>query len=250
MIEARDSVEAERASPRWFTTTRWSVVLASARGSTPEAGRALETLCSIYWYPIYAWLRWQGRSPHDAQDLTQAFFAFLLQHDALGSVHPDKGRFRSFLLASLKHFLANESDRARALKRGGGLSFLSLDAHDGEALFQQEPSRELAPDRAFEQSWAMTVFGTVLTRLRDEYVAAGRGALHDVLQPYLTDDKAKAPHAVTARLLGMGEGAVRMAVLRMRRRFGELLRAEIAHTVAAPGEVDVEIRALLTAIAG
>lgn len=240
-------------SARRFATTRWSVVLAATRDSTPEAARALETLCAAYWYPLYAWLRWQqprAYSHHDAQDLIQAFFAFLLAHEAIQTVDPRKGRFRSFLLASLKHFLANEWDRARALKRGGHVKIVSLDDELAGIRFEQEASAELSPDKAFERSWALTLFGAVLSRLRGEYVAEGKLALHDAIQPYLTDDTIRTPHADTARALGMGEGAVRMAVLRMRRRFGELLRAEIAHTVAEPEEVDAELRALLAAVGG
>jgi RNA polymerase sigma-70 factor (ECF subfamily) len=233
-----------------FASTHWSVVLTAAQSDSPEARRALETLCATYWYPLYAWLRWQRQSPPDAEDLVQAFFAFLLQRDGLRTVHPAKGRFRSFLLASLKHFVANEWDKGRALKRGGEFRMLSLDDEEGEARFQQEASRDLTPDRAFEQSWAMTLFSGVLARLRDEYAAEGKAALHDAVQPYLTEDGGKVPHAQTARLLGMGEGAVRMAVLRLRRRFGELLRAEIAQTVATPEEIDDEIRALLAAVGG
>jgi RNA polymerase sigma-70 factor (ECF subfamily) len=226
------------------------VVLAAGRGSPPEAERALETLCRSYWYPLYAWLRYQGHSAHDAQDLTQSFFAFLLGHGGLQRVQPDKGKFRSFLLASLKNFVANERDKANALRRGAQFKIISLDEAAGEARFQQEPSHELTPDKAFEQSWAMSLFAAVLRRLRDEYAAEGKAVLHDALEPYLTDDRVKAPYADTARTLGLGEGAVRMAVLRMRRRFGELLRAEIAHTVAKPEEIDEEIRALLAAVAG
>lgn len=240
-------------SARGFATTRWSVVLAATRNATPEAGRALESLCAAYWYPLYTWLRWQqprACNHHDAQDLIQAFFAFLLSHEAMRTVDPRKGRFRSFLLASLKHFLANEWDRARALKRGGQFTIVSLDDEWAEARFEPEATAELSPDKAFERSWAMTLFRRALSALRGEYAAEGKLALHDAVQPYLTDDKARTPHGDTARALGMGEGAVRMAVLRMRRRFGELLRAEIAHTVAEPEEIDEELRALLAAVGG
>lgn len=240
-------------SARGFATTRWSVVLAATGDATPEAGRALESLCAAYWYPLYTWLRSQhprACNHHDAQDLIQAFFAFLLAHEALRTVDPRKGRFRSFLLASLKHFLANEWDRARALKRGGQYKIVSLDDEWAETRFEPETSAELAPDKAFERTWAMTLFRRVLAQLRREYAAEGKLALHDAIQPYLTDDKARTPHVDTARALGMGEGAVRMAVLRMRRRFGELLRAEIAHTVAEPAEIDEELRALLAAVGG
>lgn len=238
---------------RGFATTRWSVVLAATRQATPEAGRALESLCAAYWYPLYTWLRWRqprACNHHDAQDLIQAFFAFLLSHEAMRTVDPRKGRFRSFLLASLKHFLANEWDRARALKRGGQFKFVSLHDELAEPHFEPEASAKLSPDKAFERSWAMTIFSRVLSELRNEYAAEGKLALHDAVQPYLTDDQARTPHANTARALGLGEGAVRMAVLRMRRRFGELLRAEIAHTVAEPEEIDEELRALLAAVGG
>lgn len=251
LAEARPGADADgkAGAPGWFATTHWSVVLAAGSGSPPEAERALETLCTSYWYPLYAWLRRQGHGAHDAQDLTQSFFAFLLEREGLQRVHPEKGRFRSFLLASLKNFVANERDKASALKRGGRFKIISLDEAAGEARFQQEPARELTPDKAFEQSWAMSLFTMVLRRLRDEYVAAGQAALHDALEPYLTEDRVKAPYAHTARALGLGEGAVRMAVLRMRRRFGDLLRAEIAHTVTKAEEIDEEIRALLAAVA-
>jgi DNA-directed RNA polymerase specialized sigma24 family protein len=245
-VISSSTVATDRA--HWFTTTRWSVVLAARHHATPEATPALEALCATYWYPLYGWLRRQGHGPPDAQDLTQSFFAFLLERDALQTVHPDKGRFRSFLLASLKHFVANEWDRARALKRGGGNRMISLDDEEGEVRFRQEPSRELPPDKAFEQSWAMTLFGAVLGRLREDYAAEGKVALYDVLHPYLTDEQGRAPYAEVARRLGLGEGAARMTVLRMRRRFGELLRAEIAQTVNSPEEVDQEIRSLLAAV--
>lgn len=238
---------------RGFATTQWSVVLAATRSATPESGRALESLCATYWYPLYIWLRWQqprACSHHDAQDLIQAFFTFLLSHEAIRTVDPRKGRFRSFLLASLKHFHANEWDRARALKRGGQFKIVSLDDELAEARFEAQTTAELSPDQAFERSWAMALFSRVLSDLRDEYAAEGKLALHDAVQPYLTDDKSRTPHADTARALGMGEGAVRMAVLRMRRRFGELLRAEIAHTVTEPDEIDEELRALLAAVGG
>jgi RNA polymerase sigma factor (sigma-70 family) len=164
---------ATRDGAHWFAATRWSVVLAATHRSAPEASRALETLCASYWYPLYTWLRRRGSSPQDAEDITQSFFAALLEREALQTVHPEKGKFRSFLLASLKHFLTNEWDKARALKRGGQFKIISIEEAGGEARFQQEPSKELTPDKAFEQSWAMTLFGTVLGRLRDEYGAEG-----------------------------------------------------------------------------
>lgn len=236
--------------PADFRTTRWSVVLAAHGGSDPGAAAALETLCAAYWYPLYSFLRRQGRTPHDAQDLTQSFFMHLLQRDRLASVDPRKGKFRSFLLASLKHFLANEWDKARALKRGGEFKFVSVDEALGEERFRREPADAASPDRAFEQSWAMTLLDSVLARLREEYQADGRAGLFVELESALSGDRGVAPYAEIAARRQMTEGAVKMAVLRLRRRFGELLRAEIAHTVTRPEEIDEEIRALFAAVRG
>lgn len=231
-----------------FRTTHWSVVLAADGSANPAAAAALETLCAAYWYPLYSFLRRQGKASHDAQDLTQSFFAHLLEKDRLRSVDPRKGKFRSFLLASIKNFLANEWDKTRALKRGGEFTFVSMDEAVGEERFRREPADAASPDRAFEQSWAMTLLDTVLARLRDEYTAEGKSALFEALQGCLSGERGGPPYAELAARLAMGEGAVKMAVLRMRRRFGELLRAEIAHTVTRPEEIDEEIRSLFAAV--
>lgn len=233
-----------------FATTHWSVVLPACQQATPEAGVALERLCSTYWYPLFAYLRRSGYAPPDAQDLTQAFFVHLLEKDRLRNVHPDKGKFRSFLITSLKNFLANEHDKRQCLKRGGQFSFIPLDVENGEARYHLEPFHELTPDKAFERTWGLAILDAVRRRLQDEYTADGKGELFEALQPYLSGDKGSAPYAETANQLGLTESAVKMAVLRLRRRFGESLRQEIAQTVAEPSEVDEEIRCLFAAVNG
>lgn len=230
-----------------FTTTHWSVVLASGDADAPQAAAALEALCRTYWYPLYCFLRRCGHGQHDAQDLTQSFFAQLLEHRSLQSVHPGKGKFRSFLLASLKHYLSNERDRAGALKRGGAMSFISWEEAGAEESYRQAQSLGLPPDKAFEQTWATTLLARVLAKLRADYVAAGQGGLFDALQIYLTGDKGAVPYVETAARLNLGESALKMSIQRLRRRFGELLRAEVDHTVSSAAEIDEEIRALFAA---
>jgi RNA polymerase sigma factor (sigma-70 family) len=231
-----------------FHTTHWSVVLAAGDASVPEAALALETLCRTYWYPLYAHLRRTGRSHEDAQDLTQSFLASLLEHQRLGQVHPAKGKFRSFLLASLKHFLANEWDKQRALKRGGEFTFVPLDDEVVRERFGREAASADTPDRAFERSWATALLEAVLVQLTDEFAHEGKAAMFEALQVYLSGDRSGPPYSEVGRRLGLGESGVKMAVLRLRRRFGELLRAEIAHTVSTPEEIDEEIRCLFAAV--
>jgi RNA polymerase sigma-70 factor (ECF subfamily) len=231
-----------------FQTTHWSVVLTAGADETSQSHIALERLCQTYWFPIYAHLRRQNHSRHESQDLTQAFFAHLLANQRLQQVHPEKGKFRSFLLASLRHFLMNEWDKARTLKRGGQFQIVSLEAEAAEERFRREPSHGETPEKTFERTWAMTLLDSVFAALRQEYAGDGKAALFDALQNYLSGDKGTVPYADTAERLGVSEGAVKMAVLRMRRRFGELLRAEIARTVSQPDEIDEEIRCLFTAM--
>jgi len=233
--------------PAEFRTTHWSVVLAAGGSPAPEAAVALERLCATYWYPLYSYLRRRSQSPHDAEDLTQAFLAQLLEHGGLQSVNPGKGKFRSFLLASLKHYLANEWDRAGALKRGGAVSFISWEEAGAEERYRQAESLSLPPDKAFEQTWATTLLEQVLAKLRADYFEAGQGGLFDALQIYLTGDKGAVPYGETAARLNLGESALKMSIQRLRRRFGELLRSEVAHTVSTPAEIDEEIRALFAA---
>lgn len=230
-----------------FLTTHWSVVLVAGDPRSPQAAEALERLCRTYWFPLYAFVRRRGYSPEDAQDLTQGFLASLLSTHALRNVHPAKGRFRSFLLASLNHFLANEWDKARTLKRGGGQPAMSLDT--AETRYRAEPSENMSPDRLFERQWAVTLLAQVATRLQEDYEAVGKGPLFDALYVYLSGEKGLAPYRQTADQLGMSLDAIKKAVERLRRRYGELLREEIAHTVSDPAEVDEEIRYLRGAVA-
>ena len=231
-----------------FRTTQWSEVL-DARQTDPERARAaLENLCSRYWYPLYAFVRRRGHGPHDAEDLTQSFFAHLLSHEALRSVDPAKGLFRTFLLSSLVNFLNDQHDRHQALKRGGGKQIVSWDALTAEELYQHEPAEGLTPEKMFERRWALTLIEQVLSRLRQEYEASGKIELFRQLEGCLTGGVGLGFYEETARLLGMNEGAVRVALHRLRRRLGELLRSEIAHTVTRPEQVDDEIRYLFAAI--
>jgi RNA polymerase sigma-70 factor (ECF subfamily) len=213
------------------------------------ARRAMGELAHVYWFPLYAYLRRKGSTPPDADDLVQGFFARLLEKDALASVDRSKGKFRSFLLASLQNFLANEWDKSHALKRGGGRQILALDAMDAEARYAAEPADHLTPERVFERRWALAVLEQVLTRLRSEYATRGRGQgeVFAALEPLLTGGQA-APYARLAEQLGMTEGAVKVAGHRLRRRYRELLREEIAQTVSDPALVDEEIRQLLTSL--
>ena len=229
---------------RNFSATRWSVVLAAAG----DAEDALAALCRAYWFPLYAFLRRQGLSTHDAEDVTQGFFAHLLGKDALAQVDRAKGRFRTFLLASLKHFVADERDRANARKRGGGQPVISLDACEAEERYALEPRDELSPDKLFDRRWALAVIEQALARLGAEYAASGKGALFTTLQPQLTAPGTARPYAEIGTQLSMNEGAVKIAVHRLRQRYGVALRAEIAETVGAAEEVDAELRHLLDAL--
>jgi RNA polymerase sigma factor (sigma-70 family) len=232
-----------------FVTTHWSVVLTAARHDTPRARAALETLCQTYWYPLYAYVRRRGYSPEDAEDLTQAFFARLLERNAVATVTPDKGRFRSFLLASLNHFLADEWDKARAQKRGGG-RVISLDLHTAETRLEEPSARERTPEQAFERRWTITLLEQVYRKLQDEFEREGQGKRFDVLRPALAGASRDAPYAELARQLDLTEGAVKVAVHRLRQRYRALLRMTIAETVAGPEEVEDELRYLFRTLAG
>ncbi len=231
-----------------FALTRWSVVLAAGRNESGHAHDALEELCRTYWHPIYAFIRRDGHGPEDAQDLTQEFFARLLEKNYLGTVSPAKGRFRSFLLASLKHFLANERDQARAQKRGGGQPPVSIDAKSAESSYCIGPVENLSPDKVFERRWALTLLQRVLAGLRDEYVNAGHAEQFEVLKATLTGERRSLAYAELAARLQTSEGAVKVAVHRLRQRYRQLLRDEIAHTVSSAEEVEEDIRALFGAL--
>ncbi len=232
-----------------FGQTQWSVVLSAAGKKNPAlAEQALEKLCRVYWLPLYTFIRRQGESPQDAQDLTQEFFARLLEKDFLGSVDQTKGRFRSFLLASLKHFLSNQRDRARAQKRGGGQTPLSLDFCEAETSIGFQPADEQTPEKAFEKRWALALLEQSLARLRKEYSVRGKEELFDQLKTTLTEGRGSVAYAELSARLGMSEASVKMAVLRLRQRYREVLRAEIAETVAQESEVEDELREVFRAL--
>jgi RNA polymerase sigma-70 factor (ECF subfamily) len=233
-----------------FATTHWTVVLAAGRCDLQEAHLALEELCRTYWYPLYAYVRRQGHSREDAEDLTQGFFARLLEKNYLEGVTSDKGKFRSFLLVALKRFLANEWDRASAQKRGGGVTLLSLDWQDAEMRYQINPADELSPDKLYDRAWAVVVLERVITRLQDENGAEGKASQYEQLKPFLMMGRSEIPYAQAAAVLKMTEGAVRVAVHRLRRRYRELLREEITQTLASPAQADEELQALFSALAG
>lgn len=230
-----------------FCTTHWSMVLAAGRGDSTRARVALEKLCRTYWYPLYAFVRRLGRSPHDSEDFVQAFFAQCLEKNYLVAADQAKGRFRSFLLIALKRFLANEWDKERTRKRGGGTLTISLDALTAEQRYALEPAGQLSADRLFERRWALTLLDKVLARLREEQIAAGRSAAFEALKDSLTGGRGT-PYAELAVHLGTSEGAVKVAVHRLRQRYRELLEAEIATTVASPEDVAEERRYLLSVL--
>jgi RNA polymerase sigma factor (sigma-70 family) len=220
------------------------MVLTAVRGESPQAARALEELCQAYWYPLYAYVRRRGYDSHEAEDLTQEFFARLLAKNYLTDVDREKGKFRSFLLASLKHFLANEWDRVQAQKRGGGHTIISLDA---ETRYRQEPKDELSADKLLDRQWAIALLDQVLARLGTEYVDAGKSEVFEQLKDSLTGARDSIPYAAIAAKMDTTEGAVKVAVHRLRQRYRKLLREEIAHTVASPADIDDEIRQLFAA---
>jgi RNA polymerase sigma-70 factor (ECF subfamily) len=231
-----------------FVTTHWSVVLTANQCDTTRAREALGRLCQTYWYPLYAYVRRRGHSAPDAQDLTQAFFARLLEKNWIGSADPEKGRFRAFLLIAMKRFLADEWDRVRAQKRGGGQPLLTLQFDSAETRLSHEPADEITPEQSFERRWVLTLLDEVLNRLRTEYDREGNGELFAELHPCLVGDRAALPYAELAGKLSLSENAVKSAVHRLRQHYRRLLRDEIARTVAAPGEVDEELRHLFVVL--
>jgi RNA polymerase sigma-70 factor (ECF subfamily) len=214
--------------------------------SRTRAREALEELCRAYWYPLYAFVRYRGYSADDAQDLTQSFFVRILEKGGFASADPERGRFRSYLLGAMKHFLANEWHRARAKKRGGGVTLLSWDALEPEARYALEPARPTDPDAGFDREWALEATARAMEKLRAESEARNKGELFEALQGSLTGEEP--PRSETAARLGMTEGALKVAVHRLRQRYRELLRAGIAETVADPSDVDDEMRHLVAAL--
>lgn len=236
--------DSPRPRARRFATTRWSQVLAAGHAPTTVSREALASLCEVYWYPLYAYVRRWGYDADEAQDLTQEFFSRLLEKHFLGDADPARGRFRSFLLASLKHFLSNERDRASAVKRGGRVTIVALEVETAEGLYRLEPPDADTPDKIFERRWALTLLERTLALLRQEFEASGKAEMFSRLEGYLTGEQDTVPYAQLATDLQTSEGAIKVAVHRLRRRFGNLLRQEIAETVSDPQEVDGEIREL------
>lgn len=231
-----------------FATTQWSIVLAAGRQLRGDGPRtALAALCEAYWQPVYDFIRRRSASADDARDLTQDFFCQLLERDTIAVATPERGRFRAFLQTTVKHFLSNQRERGRAQKRGGGRPLLSLDWAAAESRMRWEPVDSMTPERLFERAWATTLLERVVERLRDEMVAAGNGHQFDVLKPALAGPKDHLPYEEVAAALGCSPEAARQKAHRMRKRYRELLRDEVAHTVADPLEIDDEIRCLFGA---
>jgi RNA polymerase sigma-70 factor (ECF subfamily) len=228
-----------------FATTLWSVVQAAGHGPVATSQPALEQLCRAYWYPLYAHVRRRGYSREDAEDLTQAFFTRLLTHQSLRVADSSRGRFRCFLLAGLNHFLANEWRKTRAGKRGGGGNHLRFDAATGEQLYDREDSRGLNPEELYERSWALQFLDHVRARVRQAYAQEGKADRYEVLERFLPGEEDPPSYAQAAARLGVPEGTLKADVHRLKRRFGELLREEVAQTVASPGHIDDELRHLI-----
>ena len=246
MDPAEEQPEAVRQN-HVFATTRWSVVLAARQRTSPESSAALETLCQVYWYPLYVYVRRRGYNSHDAADVTQGFFSQLLEKNRIAHVERSKGKFRSFLLASMKHFLANECDRARAAKRGGGLVPISIELGVADAADRLEPIDDTTAEREFERRWALTLLDCILRKLRAEYVAGGRQELFDGIKGMITPRDLAGRYGQIAGDLGMSEGAVKVAVHRLRKRYRELLVYEVAQTVSSAEQIDDEIADLFDA---
>ena len=235
------------SGPVAFATTHWSVVL-EAQSESPAAQEALEKLCRIYWRPIYSFARRQGIRPEEAQDITQGFFAQLLERRSLSAVRKEKGRLRSYLLGALKYFLADEQRRSMAIKRGKGQRIIPLEDLHADERIEMEPADPVTAEMIYERRWALTVLERVLSRLKDEYRAAGNTALFDSLKQLLPDEPGSPSQAEIAAQLGMTENALRQAFYRFRQRYQSLLREEIAHTVATPGDIEDELRHLIAVI--
>lgn len=235
-------------APRVFPNTRWSVVLAATQRSSTESAAALDTICRAYWYPLYAYVRRCGQSPHDAQDLTQEFFCRLLENHWLDSAKPAKGKLRTFLIVALKHFMSKEWRRATAQSRGGGHSQVQFDTALAESRYAVDGTA-LAADETFDQQWALTLLDLTLRRLREEFVAAGRPRDFEALKPCLMAERGGIDYVATAKQLRGNEGAARVAVHRLRKRFREIYREEISRTLADGADLDGELRHLAAALA-
>lgn len=242
--------EGEPGGSPCFATTHWSVVLAAGQQEPAQAAEALETLCRTYWYPLYAFARRQGNSPHDSEDLLQGFFARFLEKRYLEHVDQSKGRFRSFVLAAFKHYLANEWDKAKTVKRGGRIEFLSLESEAAESRYWEEPASKLTPEKLYEQRWVGVLLERVMERLQHDFDASGKGPPFSALKSFLVGEGRPASYGIVASAHGLSEAALKMRVQRLRQRYQRLLREEIAQTVGRPEEVEDEIRYLFTVLNG
>lgn len=249
MSEDREAHDSGRPGTGAFDSTRWSVVLAAGQTSSPDAQGALATLCRIYWYPLYAYVRRRVTDVHEAQDLIQEFFARLLEKNVLAAADPQRGRFRSFLLVSLRHFLLNEWAKAKTVKRGGLCERLSIDLESAESRYRSELTDTLTPERLYERRWAETLLDCVTRGLQEDYVRAGKGPLFEELKTFLTGRSQAVSYADAARKLGISDGAAMVAAHRLRCRFRTRLLDEIAQTLADPKDLDDEIRRLFAALA-
>jgi RNA polymerase sigma-70 factor (ECF subfamily) len=246
-LSSENSTTETSARRDVFATTHWTVVIAAGRGSSGEAEVALEELCRTYWFPLYVYVRRQTTTREDAEDLTQAFFARFLEKNYLEKLSSQKGKFRAFLLAALKHFLANEWDRANSQKRGSGVMPISLDWQNADARYQIEPVDNLSPDKVYDRAWAITLLQRVLARLRDENATEEKSRLFAQLRPFLMVGLNAVPYGEAATKLNLNEGAVRVAVHRLRRRYRELLREEISQTLSDASDIAEEMRTLFSA---
>lgn len=252
MAETSDDAASPDADKHRFHTTQWNLVLAAGRTPTPASRKALSTLCEIYWYPLYAFARRQGYQADDALDLTQGFFARLLERNDIASADQSRGRFRSWLLAAFKHYMANEYHKSTAQKRGGGQKVLSIDfsVDEAEGRYKLEPAHQMTAERVFDRRWALTLLDQVLQRLKRDLEGAGKAKLFAKLKPFLTAGANEGPYREVAAELGMSEGAVKVAVHRLRRKYRDLLADEIAQTVERPEEIEQEIGHLLASLSG
>jgi len=246
MVEASaDETTVEEGQARTFVSTRWAVVLKAGEAPSTQQADALAQLCQMYWYPLYAYIRRQGSSREDAEDLTQEFFARLLERNYLNRADPSIGKFRWFLLGALKHFLSNQRERAQTLKRGGRVVHVPLDELAAETRYQRQPATTLTPERVFERAWALTLLSRVREQLREHFEKAGKGERFEPLASFLPGGQERKSYAEMAAELGTNEGALRVELHRFKAAYRQFLRAEIAHTVSTPTEIDEELRHLM-----
>lgn len=248
-MAAREPASAANPGARVFATTRWSVVLRAGGPTSEGSAQALEHLCRTYWYPLYSFARRSGAAQHDAEDQTQSFFAYLLDKDVIARADRKRGRFRSFLLVAFRNYQANERTRQAAFKRGGGKIIVSFDELQAENRYQQEPRSDLSPERLYDHKWAASLLDQVMQMLRVEYTMLGKGPLFETLRGVIWGTRPEGGYETLARQVGLSEGAFKVAVHRLRARFKECLHQEVAQTVATPGEVEDELRHLLSALA-